>query len=432
MQHPERTVLTTHSWKRRHDIDWGQYKTVVFESDDWGACEVARHQEDAMALGALWERVHGARGPINSTLETPDDLERLYDSLEQYRGVDGQHPVFTAFTSTGNPDFERIRENDFHDYADIGIDEGFPPSWRRGDLIAKWHNGMDRGVFAPEFHSNLHHTSPLLWLELLNEDSEEGRAARESFDRECYYQGKHLPEYTPMNVRQQHAWVESGVKRFVAAFGYQPAAAVTSDAYPVTEVVWALNGIRTVCLKNSRNNRGEIVVYHTKPWNNQNPYVPMGAYDPEIDVIYLGRNVYFESDSAQVAADAIRRCWADGEPAIVSTHRSVYVSLDQEHAVRGLQKLEALLDMLTAQDKVRFLTTQEVSDIYRRGWSLRRIGNNYMLRQYTGQVQEMLLPGTIQKITAVPVGISLSLMRHGDRTVVSLPTGDFLVEGDSM
>ena len=29
-------------WRDGHRIDWERFPAVVFESDDWGACEVAR------------------------------------------------------------------------------------------------------------------------------------------------------------------------------------------------------------------------------------------------------------------------------------------------------------------------------------------------------------------------------------------------------
>lgn len=429
--HPNRVNLATERWRRRHDIDWEQFPSVIFESDDWGACEVSRHEDDAALLGDLWEELHGSPGNVMSTLETPDELDRLYTLLESFQGIDGQHPVFTAFVATGNPDYTAIRAAEFGSYVDIGIDEGVPEGWQRGDIVGKWHEGYERGVFAPEYHSALHHTNPQAWLERLRLQGPDGDAARAAFNHACYYQGFDIPEYVGMNVRQQYEWVGTGVQRFANAVGYRPNAAVCSDAYPVTETIWSLHGIRTICLKNSTNNQGERVVHHAKPWNHQDSFTPMGAYDQMNDVIYLGRNVFFESQQVGEVVPAIRACWARHEPAIISSHRDVYVSLDEERVENGFDKLKGLLSALTQEESVRFLTSAEVSDIYRRGWSLRRVGAYYVLRQYTGETQEMMLPGSISRISALPAGFNLSLIRHDDRTVVNLPSGDFLVELDA-
>ncbi|OGV75003.1 MAG: hypothetical protein A3K19_12165 [Lentisphaerae bacterium RIFOXYB12_FULL_65_16] len=157
---------------------------------------------------------------------------------------------------------------------------------------------------TPEFLAGLHHTGPKPWLKLLREDSEKGEIARKLFDIKCYSQDWHLPEYDGMDVREQFAWVAAGVERFKRVFGFAPKAAINSDAYPETETVWALNGIETICLKVCRV-EGKIVTYgEKKPWNMQHPDVPIGAYNTINDVVYLGRNVFFDGARRTTAGTA--------------------------------------------------------------------------------------------------------------------------------
>jgi len=413
----------------RHRIDWERHRAMVFESDDWGGCEVAAAPADAAIVADVWDALHARRREVLTTLETPADLARLYDLLAAHQGADGLPAVFTAFVSVANPDFPAIRASGFERYADLAIDQAVPARWQRGDIVGAWREGIRRGLFAPEYHANLHHTSPVRWLERLRAPGPEGVAARRLFELEVYCQGEHLPEFEGMALSEEHAWHEAGMSRFERICGYRPAAAITSDAYPETETLWALLGIRTICLKSCRVNSGQVVVYATKPWNNQDPAVPMGACHPRLDVAYLTRNVFFEcagrpEQSAQVAGEVIRARWSEGEPAVVSTHRANYVSLDPGFAEDGRRQLARLLADLAAAG-ARFLTTAEVGDLYRRGWSLRAAGEQHILRFWSESGAQVRVPGTWAAARALPDGREHPGQAAGAATEFRLPVGDY-------
>lgn len=371
-----------------------------------------------------WTEYYKQDCTAGAHLESPEDLEHLYATLERFHGADALPAVFTAFICACNPDYDEIRRNGFSSYAWIGVDRGVPHGWERGDFTAKWREGVKRGIFAPEFHAFLHHTSPKTWLRLLQTASPEGDLARKLFDLRVYFQGRHVPEYEGMNVREQYACVKTGIETFTRATGCLPAAAVTSVAYPVTETTWSLNGIRTICLKNSKMNTGEVVVYHTKPWNNQDTYVPIGAYNPMEDVIYLCRNAWFEGQSADEAFPVILRRWSEGEPAVVSSHRSNYVSLRREVVTRGYAKLEDLLGRLMEKG-ARFLTTAEVGDLYRQGWSLRTTGGKQILRKWAEDADPIQLTHGAKSLVSIPEGKSFFLRPDG---TVTVPPGDYVAE----
>lgn len=424
---PDRILHTTQTWPIRHKIDWKHWQAVVFESDDWGACENAPNTAAAEQVGKLWTDFYQSKRAAGVGLESPKDLERLYTTLERFKGADALPAAFTAFICACNPDFDEIRRNGFTRYASIGIDHGVPQGWERGwehgAIAKKWRDGIARGVFVPEFHGFLHHTSPKTWMHLLRAAGPEGDLARELFDLKIYYQGRHVPEYEGMNVREQNAFVKTGIETFIRATGYKPAASVTSDAYPVTETIWSLNGIRIICLKNCKMNTGEVVVYHTKPWNNQNTYVPIGAYNSMDDVIYLTRNAWFENHSSDETFPVILNRWSQGEPAMVSTHRSIYVSQHSEHIERGYAKLEDLLSRLAAKG-ARFLTTAEIGDLYRQGWSLRTNGDIKILRKWAEDAEPIRLESGTKTLTATPSGKTFTVKADG---TADIPLGDYLV-----
>ena len=323
---------------RRCEVDFKRFPVAVLESDDWGCC--------------------------SGHLETPADLEKLYRLLESIRGADGLPVILTAFTCMGNPDFEAIEKNGFTRYEDIAIDKGFPKPWNGEGTVEKYRDGMKRGVWHPEYHALLHHVSPRLWLQLLRGKGKAAEIAQERFRRQYFAQPSHLPEYQGFTVAEQNAIIREGFERFRRTFGYSPRAAVTSDAYPETVVLWAANGIDTVPLINCRGNVGTVTVYHTKPWNFQDMYAKMGDVGASTGVVYLARNAFFENGTPEVVLNSATRDWKIGEPAVISCHRGVLLKPERQAEFKDL--LKKLADAGAV-----FATTAEVGDLYRRGWFVR-------------------------------------------------------------
>lgn len=382
MVHVPPTLSLTVPEEVRFQPDWRSSPTVVVESDDWGACERA-------PTAAAWRRLRekgllGKRPFDPGTLEGAGDMRWLTKLLGAWSDPEELPAVLTAFSCVANPDYQRIADADHQRYCDLGIGEGLPKGWRRPGLAKAWGAAMGQGVFHPEFHTRLHHTHAGVWLQRIRD----GEAhARRLFEAGMYFQGTHIPEYQDMDPEAQQEWIQGGLEYFKNWTGRSPSAAVTSDATPITEILWRANGIRTSCLRNFRNERGEVIVYHHKPWNTQSPYTPMGGWSSVSDLVYLRRNVDFECGwkvaDIKPVIELIQRQWDDNEPAILNCHRVNFVSFDQEQQRRGRGNLETLLEKLDKIGGVRFLTSSEVGDLYRHGWSARVFGNTLVLRART-------------------------------------------------
>lgn len=393
--HPERVVRPMSDREPPVSVDWEKYRAVVIESDDWGV------------------------GRPGRGMETAAELETLFAFLESRKGCDGQPAVLTAYTCMSNPDYEAIRKNGFTAFADNGPDEIAP------EICAKWREGVDRGVYFPEYHSNLHHTSPVVWMDLLRGSGPESEAARERFERGVFFCGRHIPEFQGMNVKEMGQWVRTGIDRFRRAAGYPATVAVTSDAYPETEVIWSVFGIKAVAVKNCRINTGEVVVYPNKPWNNQDPWMPMGAYNRFYDLTYLSRNVFFEfarqgAPDAESVLPVFERCWKGGEPALVSVHRGNF-------RPEAYGRAGALLDRLAARGDARFLTSAEVVSLYRRGWSLRSRGRDRLLRKWSPEARPVTLDRPAGGVVSLPGGKDCSGATGGRGLEIDIGEGDYLL-----
>jgi hypothetical protein len=136
----------------------------------------------------------------------------------------------------------------------------------------------------------------------------------------------------------------------------------------------------------------------------QDIYAKIGDYNESSDVVYMTRNAFFESGMApgweDSAADVLsvvkRNIEVFNEPAVISTHRINYVSLNEQMVDMRYFELEKLLQGLCEMG-VCFLTTAEVSQMYRQGWSARPFGNKTILRKWHEDacITEVPMPDSI-------------------------------------
>lgn len=189
------------------------------------------------------------------------------------------------------------------------------------------------------------------------------------------------------------------------------------------------------CLKNTRTHKGESIVYDTKPWNAQDVYCPMGTYNRELDMVYLGRNVHLDGvgtkewpDAAEPLRDVIRACWARNESAIINRHRKNYVALDPARAEAGCRILAELLGGLAQAEDVCFLSTAEVGRLYRDGYSVRRVGTVRLVRQWSEPTMPVRLDGPVSRIVSLPDTSEQSFTRDGDDVMADLAEGNYWVE----
>ena len=152
---------------------------------------------------------------------------------------------------------------------------------------------------------------------------------------------------------------------------------VTSDAYEQVEFIWSCLGIKTIALKCCRVPSGLPHIYWNKPWNNQDIRAIPGDFNTDLDVAYLTRNAFCEGTTP--ADDIIKNAELIynelHEPIIISSHRKNYCEYDTARKENNFKRLDDLLTALDKMDAV-YLTSTELGDLYRQGWSLRSNGEN--------------------------------------------------------
>jgi len=418
-------------------IDWHQHKAIVFESDDWGNCGTCPNVEtlerirqhpmvaaDEKKRGGFWR---------TDTLEDTAQLSALFEVLERYQGGDNRAVVFTPFYPTCNPDYDAIRASGFSEYHDIPIDRGWSQGWSSDGAIPMALDGMRRGIWFPEFHARLHHSHQHNWLEILRGPHEETEIYRFLFDNHIFYYDRHLPEYEGMNIREQLDWLRPAVGAFERAFGVRPTCAINSDGIPGTEESYALLNIRVRCMRSIVQNTGRQVACG-KPNSTMDDTNLMGTYNQFLDLVYLNRNAFFETSAGSPkdideSFQTIVNCWERNEPAVTSTHRVHYCSLEPTFLRKGLAHLDELLARIAREhpDAV-YLTSWEVAQLCRFGVSAARFADNWVLRNYTTEAQHVAMGANLES-PAVNLRTEATCQpaNEGAGTYVLEP-GDYLVK----
>ncbi|HVO44195.1 MAG TPA: hypothetical protein VMT34_16315, partial [Aggregatilineales bacterium] len=331
-----------------------QEPVLVFESDDWGLRR--------RASSVLLEQVGKPGQWADEELETPDDLEKLYSVLEQYRDPHDRPACFVANFVMAVPDFEGIARSSFTTYVDIPLGEASAPS-----LKAKWLEGYARRVFFPQYHGRAH-LYPDRWLQDLRDDVPGARLLFEAgcvgglslLDREGW---RYHSEYMnwklgqPLSGKKLQNWLQSGLASFQDLFGFRSQSTIAPHYIFTRETLqaWRQGGIRFIQGTNYElvrlpdGNYSAISATLGQRWNGLMLMSRTAKFEPRPQRADQGLNH---------ALSQMRGCFATRIPAVVDTHRINYSGAWRDSSV---QALETLLS-IAAQHRPYVLTTVELGE----------------------------------------------------------------------
>ena len=145
-------LLTAQAEKRDYHT---KRHIVVFESDDWGSIRMSDRKswESLLKLGYAVDKRPYERF---DTLESPADLEALFEVLSRHKGADGNHPVITANMLVANPDFEKIQQSGYRHYYYEPISQTYTRYFGNAKALDIMRQGMEADVFMPQSHGREH------------------------------------------------------------------------------------------------------------------------------------------------------------------------------------------------------------------------------------------------------------------------------------
>lgn len=354
---------------------------IVFESDDWGSIRTSSTEavNRLVASGIDFMTLDASRYSYNDALETPEDLTALFDVLISVKDSNGKPAVFTAVGLVANPDFEKIRQNNFEHY----YYEPFTVSLGRSDECRHsfdlWKDGLKMGIFIPQFHGR-EHLNVHAWMHALKNNHKEtldvfnegmwGYVNSFYNNRKINYQ-EAFNIHEPGEVKVLEDVLKTGLNLFEELFGYRAKLFVAPNGpFPNSlEKTLAESGISFITqakiqkepLGGGKYRRVLHYIGMKNKWGQ----------------IYLTRNCFFEPGSPE-KTDWIDSCLSEiksafkwNKPAIICSHRVNYIGrLNIHNRQYSLKQLKYLLERIMHNwPDVEFMSSDSLGELILRNKS---------------------------------------------------------------
>jgi hypothetical protein len=350
-------------------------KLVVIESDDWGSIRMpSREVYDSLVS----EGVPLYQSTYNrfDSLACEEDLASLFEVLLSVRDINGNPAKITANTIVANPDFEKIEESGFSEYHYEKFTETLKKYPSHQNSFSLWKEGIDAGVFRPQFHGREHIHVPR-WMKALQQEES---VARKIFKYKMYDLsiGLERSESSFMEALQvdseedfafQHRYISEGLKLFEDIFGF-PSKTFIAPCY-----VWHDKLNDTLQKGGVQGFQGSW--YQLEPNVHDNSLKKIFHYLGERNKnnqVYLTRNVFFEPAEIQIdnwvkeVLTKMRLAFRAKKPAIIQSHRMNFIGfIDKKNRENNLTLFsEVLQQIIKTWPDVEFVSSDELSEIMKK------------------------------------------------------------------
>ncbi len=338
---------------------------IIIESDDWGAIRTPSKETITYFEQKGFEIANSIYK--NDSLASQDDLEKLFEVLHSHKGSNGKPAVITANSIMANPNFEKIKAHDFQEYFWEPFTETFKRYPKHQNNFQLWKQGMNNGVFHPQFHGR-EHLNVTRWMKALQTKNE---AALLSFDQQTTYSGKDDYSFmeafdwdSPDDIKQHETIIAEGLQIFERHFGFRSKSFIAPCYNWDTklEPFLASQGIEWI-----QSLRSQL-----QPTGIFNEYQSLrhSFGQQQNGLRFNTRNCFFEP-SMLPQKDWVNSCLAQiqaaflfSKPAVICAHRINFVSfINPKNGERGLNDLNQLLKAIVKKwPDVKFITTDELAN----------------------------------------------------------------------
>jgi hypothetical protein len=345
-------------------------KIVVIESDDWGSIRT-RSKEDLEILGNLGMETNSNHFINNDALESDSDLENLLILLGKHKDMSRRSVVFTPMSIMANPDFEKIKMENFNTYIYECFTETYKKYLNSSNVHKIWLEGIENRLFVPGLHGR-EHLNVQAWMKCLKGMN---KGMHLTFEHNSIgmskFQNQIIPEHlgsfypeTISEIDSYHKIITDATQIFYKAFNFKANHFVGPNKEPakLLDKTMASLGIKYMTVSKLR----------IHPLGNGNHGFELNwlGKKNEYNQIMLTRNCSFEP-SESLNVDCVNSCLKEIEsafywqkPAIISSHRVNYISsINPKNAYNGLKKLDTLLsNIIKKWPNVEFMTSMELGE----------------------------------------------------------------------
>lgn len=346
-------------------------KIVVIESDDWGSIRMPSKE---VYISLLKHGLKVDECPYNKfdSLASEDDLTSLFEVLNSFRDINNRPAVITANSLVANPDFDKIKEENFKKYHSEPFTRTLQKYPRHQKSFLLWKDGLDNKVFFPQFHGR-EHLNVNRWLNYLQKGSKETHLAFEyglfgistNITNENRKSFLAALEFDDLNeLEEQKNMLSEGLSHFANIFNYHSESFIAPNYiwHPAVESALNDNGVKYIQGASTQFmpeiTRNKLIRHHLGQKNKWGQ-------------LYLTRNCKFEP-SLNREKDWVSSCLKEIEiaffwnkPAVISSHRLNYIGfIDESNRTMNLKHLENLLKSITQNwPEAEFLTSADLGRI---------------------------------------------------------------------
>lgn len=346
-------------------------RIVVFESDDWGSIRMPMRKgwEGLLKLGYTVDKRPYERF---DTLESPKDLESLFEVLHKHKDCNGNHPIITANMLMANPDFLAIKESGFKRYYYEPIAKTYERYFGDASVLEIMKQGLNASVFMPQSHGR-EHFNIAQWLKGLQAGDKDlltafefgmcGIAPKMNPER-----GNNMMVALRATDEEEQIHIEKsvseGLELFKDMWGFSSKTFVAPCFSWNERIEKVLSDKGVKLIQTVRSNKA---AYLSAPC-----YFYSGQYNA-LGLIYSIRNCTFEPsiDNHRNQVDAtlkqIDRVFSHSKIAVISTHRINLASgIDSQNNCKTVKLLDELLSRLLAKyPDVEFASSDHLIDCYK-------------------------------------------------------------------
>jgi len=351
-------------------------RILVIESDDWGSVRI-KNKAAYEALKVKGLNVDAKRYDQVDTLENNKDLELLFEVLSSVKDRNNRPAKFTPMCLVGNPDFEKIKADDYQHYFFQPLSDTLKEFPNSNRIIELWREGVQHNVFTPQLHGR-EHVNVRRYLDILQNHQAKkglrfaldyhsvGPAAYKNIKYPNYLGALHPIAKDEIKELKSHL-MEAG-SLFESLVGHKPKVFMAPNAEEPKALESTLKKIGVQYLTRSKRRiyplgDGDFA----KEWNF------IGKTN-EYGQIILNRNAFFEpcqkdeNKTVDSCLNEISIAFKWNKPAVVSSHRVNYVgSICPENRDKGLSTLRRLLtEVLIKWPDVEFMTSYELGETIRK------------------------------------------------------------------
>lgn len=349
-------------------------KIIVIESDDWGSIRMASKEafENLLAKGY----------PVNyciynkyDALEKNKDIENLMEVLGSVKDSHGNPAKFTINNVVANPDFEKIKTDNFEKYYYKPFTETLEKYPESGRVMDLYRQAIDEKLFQIQFHGR-EHVNINRWLTALQNGNS---AFNDAFDEDMFTlarsketNGKRdyldaFGDSYEKEFNSESTIIEEGLDLFEKIWGFR-ASSFIAPCY-----VWPASIENKLWKKGIKYIQGTHV--QRVPQTNledgiKKKYHYMGQINSH-GQCYIIRNVFFEpatyseEDVLQNTISQIKLAFQYRKPAVIQSHRVNYMgSIEKHNRSKNLKLLCKLLSKIVElYPSVEFMSTDQLGTL---------------------------------------------------------------------